>query len=454
MGADCPAGSAHGIGGCTLVIATSSGLHEPCGEEGMAPGPGLHRRPTEKGVSGSGTPMQSPAATLTDTIVQVQKQLKRKRASNGPVIAPLEKDLGTAQRRSAVGDGGELTVREEDGREEEGVGEAMDGRELRRSEVAVAIWNWGCGGCDLEGRRSGVTERMARFPLIIRRSTLQKLITESTTAPDDNGGKECTVQLDDLPGGPAAFDLAAKFCYDVQFEFNAANVVPIRCAAERLGMAGEGNLAGNAKAFFVRDVLGSWEDTVRALQACDDGDDGVPQHAEDLLLAPRMTRPDSITADETPLGELMPASTVAKLVDGYLAEVGTDANLKCSQFQQIAALVPDYVRSLEDGLYRAIDNFITAHPWLTESEREQLCWLMNCQKLSLEVCTHAAQNERLPLRVVVQVFIFEQLRLRTTVASWFFFGENNAAAAAQIEPPRAEQPSPAPRARSGEELRV
>ncbi|KAE8785758.1 BTB/POZ domain-containing protein [Hordeum vulgare] len=52
-------------------------------------------------------------------------------------------------------------------------------------------------------------------------------------------------------------------------------------------MAGEGNLVGNAEAFFVRDVLGSWEDTVRTLQACDDGDDGVPQHAEDLLLVPR-----------------------------------------------------------------------------------------------------------------------------------------------------------------------
>uniref|UniRef100_A0A453LH77 Chromatin assembly factor 1 subunit FSM n=1 Tax=Aegilops tauschii subsp. strangulata TaxID=200361 RepID=A0A453LH77_AEGTS len=37
-------------------------------------------------------PTQSPAATLTDTVVQVQKQLKRKRASNGPVIAPAEKE--------------------------------------------------------------------------------------------------------------------------------------------------------------------------------------------------------------------------------------------------------------------------------------------------------------------------------------------------------------------------
>lgn len=37
---------------------------------------------------------------------------------------------------------------------------------------------------------------------------------------------------------------------------------------------------------------------------------------------------------------------------------------------------------------------------------------------------HAAQNERLPLRVIVQVLFFEQLRLRTTVASWFFISDN------------------------------
>lgn len=65
-----------------------------------------------------------------------------------------------------------------------------------------------------------------------------------------------------------------------------------------------------------------------------------------------------------------------------------------------------------------------AHPWLVDSEKEQLCRLMNCQKLSLEACTHAAQNERLPLRVIVQVLFFEQLRLRASVAGWFFVSDN------------------------------
>jgi hypothetical protein len=65
-----------------------------------------------------------------------------------------------------------------------------------------------------------------------------------------------------------------------------------------------------------------------------------------------------------------------------------------------------------------------AHPWLTDSEREQLCRLMNCQKFSLEASTHATQNERLPLRVTVQVVFFEQLRLRTSVSGLFFVSEN------------------------------
>uniref|UniRef100_A0ACD5UFG0 Uncharacterized protein n=1 Tax=Avena sativa TaxID=4498 RepID=A0ACD5UFG0_AVESA len=504
-----------------------------------------------------------------------------------------------------------------------------------------------------------VSFHLHKFPLINRSSTLQKLITESA---DDGGKPCCTVQLDDLPGGPAAFELAAKFCYDVQFELTPANVVPLRCAAEHLGMPGEGNLIDHAESFFLRDVLASWDATVRALQACD-GE--VLPLAEDLLLVPRCIeslaskacadptlfgwpmvenytarssvdgaaaplvmwngisttgkprspgagwwyrqasslrlpvykrlisemrargmspegiagslthyarrhlsglnrrdvvsgaasdtaaalsddvvvgeqralleeivallpaekgvaatrfllgmlrtatilhagpacrdaletlageqleeatledllipntgyssetlydvecvqrmleqfllsnttaygadgRSPEITADEAPSrAELMPASTVARLVDGYLAEVGTDASLKSTKFQQIAALVPDYARSLDDGLYRAIDIFIKAHPWLTESEKEQLCRLMNCQKLSLEACTHAAQNERLPLRVVVQVLFFEQLRLRTTMASWFFANDNNAVV---------DQGSPSSRRKSGGEM--
>lgn len=45
---------------------------------------------------------------------------------------------------------------------------------------------------------------------------------------------------------------------------------------------------------------------------------------------------------------------------------------------------------------------------------------MDCQKLSQEACTHAAQNERLPVQVVVQVLYFEQLRMRNALAGGAF----------------------------------
>ncbi|KAI4299969.1 hypothetical protein L6164_033390 [Bauhinia variegata] len=116
---------------------------------------------------------------------------------------------------------------------------------------------------------------------------------------------------------------------------------------------------------------------------------------------------DQVTGGASPCsiedGQLMgspsltPVTMVAKLIDGYLAEVAPDVKLKLPKFQALAAAVPEYARPLDDGLYRAIDIYLKSHPWLADSEREQLCRLMDCQKLSLEACTHAVQNERLPL---------------------------------------------------------
>ena len=71
-----------------------------------------------------------------------------------------------------------------------------------------------------------------------------------------------------------------------------------------------------------------------------------------------------------------------------------------------------------------LPQYSQAHSSLLESEREHLCRLIDCQKLSLEACTHAAQNERLPLRVVVQVLFFEQLQLRTSIAGCLMVSDN------------------------------
>ena len=55
---------------------------------------------------------------------------------------------------------------------------------------------------------------------------------------------------------------------------------------------------------------------------------------------------------------LTPMTMVANLVDGYLAEVAPDVNLKLPKFQSLAAVIPDYARPLDDGIYRAIDIYL------------------------------------------------------------------------------------------------
>ncbi|KAJ8567209.1 hypothetical protein K7X08_019417 [Anisodus acutangulus] len=107
---------------------------------------------------------------------------------------------------------------------------------------------------------------------------------------------------------------------------------------------------------------------------------------------------------------------VGKLVDGYLSEIASDNNLLPENFCELAVALPDQARLFDDGLYRAVDVYLKAHPWISEAERERICGVMDCQKLTLEACTHAAQNERLPLRAVVQVLFFEQLQLRQAIA--------------------------------------
>ncbi|KAI3803747.1 hypothetical protein L1987_31909 [Smallanthus sonchifolius] len=108
---------------------------------------------------------------------------------------------------------------------------------------------------------------------------------------------------------------------------------------------------------------------------------------------------------------------VAKLVDSYLAEIAKDPNLPLSMFMDLSETVSGFSRPAHDGIYRAIDMYLKAHPGISKSERKRICRLMDCKKLSVEACMHVVQNERLPLRVVVQVLFFEQVRAAASSGS-------------------------------------
>ncbi|XP_057804366.1 BTB/POZ domain-containing protein At3g08570 isoform X2 [Salvia miltiorrhiza] len=107
---------------------------------------------------------------------------------------------------------------------------------------------------------------------------------------------------------------------------------------------------------------------------------------------------------------------VGRLVDAYLAEIAPDPYLSLDKFIAMIEVLPDYARVIDDGLYRSIDIYLKSHPMLSEHECKKLCKLIDCQKLSQEACNHAAQNERLPVHLVVRVLYFEQLRMKNALS--------------------------------------
>ena len=85
----------------------------------------------------------------------------------------------------------------------------------------------------------------------------------------------------------------------------------------------------------------------------------ILDHFMSLYQAPASS-PNIIEEDQLMSGAdtLTPMTMVASLVDGYLAEVAPDVNLKLPKFQALAAVIPEYARPLEDGIYHAIDIYL------------------------------------------------------------------------------------------------
>ncbi|XP_010548459.1 PREDICTED: BTB/POZ domain-containing protein NPY5-like [Tarenaya hassleriana] len=424
-----------------------------------------------------------------------------------------------------------------------------------------------------------------KFPLMSKSARLQKLIT--TTSNEDSQHDE--IHLADIHGGPAAFEICAKFCYGMTVTLNPYNVVAARCAAEFLEMhetVEKSNLVYKIEVFLSSSIFHSWKDSIIVLQTTrslfphaeelklvgrcidsiaskasmdtskvewsytynrkklENGSNGiriqqaVPRDwwvedlcdlhidlykrvittieakgkvladvigeslnayairripgfskgsvqvsdfakyrslaetivelipgekggiscsflikllrasvilgceetvknrlkkrvseqleeasVSDLLLydvdmvkalveefLARGPKPDLPSTEDELSSTDVSKALVAKIIDGYLAEKSRDPDLPLQKFLSLAEIVSNFPRQSHDGVYRAIDMFLKEHPGITKSEKKRICRLMDCRKLSAEACAHAVQNERLPLRVVVQVLFFEQVR--------------------------------------------
>lgn len=420
-----------------------------------------------------------------------------------------------------------------------------------------------------------------KFPLVSKCGYIRKLVSKS------NDAKLSTIEIPDIPGGPEAFELAAKFCYEINFEISPENIALIRCVAEYLEMTDDyavGNLVGLTETYLTEVGLKSIASSVSILHSsekllpiaediklvnrsidtiayivCKDSQYGLNSStfdwwADDLTvlrieffqrvliammargfkqyalgpilmlyaqkslggldisgkgrkqieariehekrvvletivsLLPReknalsvsflslllraaiylettvscrvdLERRMSLQLGQAVLDDVLfpsysltgdtffdvetvkhimmnfleyemvgnrlgfndeenmfPSASdmekVGKLMQDYLAEIASDSNLSVSEFISVAEVIPEQLRITEDMMYKAIDMYLKAHPALSDVERKKVCSVMNCQKLTREACAHAAQNDRLPVQIVVQVLYYEQQRLR------------------------------------------
>lgn len=85
-----------------------------------------------------------------------------------------------------------------------------------------------------------------QFPLVSKCGYIRKLVSESSDADVS------FIELHDVPGGAEAFELAAKFCYGINFEISIDNIAILRCVAEYLEMTEDysvGNLVVRTDAY-------------------------------------------------------------------------------------------------------------------------------------------------------------------------------------------------------------
>lgn len=93
---------------------------------------------------------------------------------------------------------------------------------------------------------------------------LRKIVSESS---EDDVSE---VELHDVPGGVEAFELAAKFCYGINFEISTENIAALRCVAEYMEMTEDyavGNLVGRAEAYLNEVALTSLAGAISVLHA-------------------------------------------------------------------------------------------------------------------------------------------------------------------------------------------
>ncbi|GAB2282009.1 hypothetical protein Dimus_016572 [Dionaea muscipula] len=114
---------------------------------------------------------------------------------------------------------------------------------------------------------NGGTFALHKFPLVSRSGRIRNLVAERWDPPD-----VLKIELRNLPGGAETFELAAKFCYGVNFEITSANVAQLCCVADYLEMTekfSKDNLGSRAEEYLDTIVCKNLEMCIDVLKQCE-----------------------------------------------------------------------------------------------------------------------------------------------------------------------------------------
>lgn len=106
----------------------------------------------------------------------------------------------------------------------------------------------------------------SQFPLVSRSGKIRKLLSESKDS------KAARINLQRVPGGAEAFELAAKFCYGLGIEITLHNVAMIHCTAHYLQMTEEfsdKNLVLRTELYIKESVMTSIRNSITVLHHCE-----------------------------------------------------------------------------------------------------------------------------------------------------------------------------------------
>ncbi|KAL0910591.1 hypothetical protein M5K25_021589 [Dendrobium thyrsiflorum] len=136
-----------------------------------------------------------------------------------------------------------------------------------------------------------------KFPLLLKCGLLQRLWSEP-----DKDGHPAPILLLNFPGGEPAFELCAKFCYNITINLSAHNFIQAMAAAMHLRMTesvSRGNLITKLEGFFNSCILHGWKDSIITLQNASImnwyDDQRIIQTCLDFIVDKILTPPSQVT---------------------------------------------------------------------------------------------------------------------------------------------------------------